>query len=291
MKQLSRNLSSLHPTGDLPFVSMGVPEDFRGRLRSAVERAGRKAVAREDGRHRGRNDDSVSQGGLSKILSGERGNPGIFTIKAIANSAGVTVGELLGESGFEVTTGDQEEVRRFVRWAELKLLKSAPPKLDATPNAAPLRITLVEAPTGNAQPRRAKVVQLDAKRTAKRFQAAAGPRETYTDGDVPEREIPSHYYELGARLVFRTDGDSMMPGFLDRDLLFVRPETDPAKASGKNVVAKVDGAPYVKRLDVSSGVVRLVSTNERYEPMVVDEETQRFELVGVVVGRSGYPPE
>ena len=87
-------------------------------------------------------------------------------------------------------------------------------------------------PLGNAQPRRAKVAQFDAKRTAKRLPVAAGTRETYTDGDVPEREIPSHYYELGARLVFRTDGDSMMPGFLDHDLLFVRSETDPAKATG-----------------------------------------------------------
>lgn len=83
----------------------------------------------------------------------------------------------------------------------------------------------------------------------------------------------------------------MMPGFLDRDLLFVRPESNPAAANGKNAVARVDGSPYVKRLDLTGGRIRLLSTNERYGPMVVDEDAQKFELVGVVVGRSGYPPE
>ena len=101
-------------------------EEFRRRLRDAITHVGRKAVTREDGKLASE-EEAISQGGLSKILSGERANPGLFTVKAIADAAGVTIGQLLGESGFDVTATDQEEVRRFVRWAEAKLLKSAPP--------------------------------------------------------------------------------------------------------------------------------------------------------------------
>ena len=85
------------------------------RLAEAVRRVGRKAVARPDGDRRGAEDESVSQGGLSKILSGERSNPGIFTIKTIADAAGVTVGELLGERGFELTESNRAVAADAIR--------------------------------------------------------------------------------------------------------------------------------------------------------------------------------
>jgi SOS-response transcriptional repressor LexA len=48
----------------------------------------------------------------------------------------------------------------------------------------------------------------------------------------------------------------------------------------------VSGSPYVKRLEFGSRKIRLVSANERFAPMVFDEESVEWSLVGVVVGWS-----
>lgn len=109
------------PIGRLRSPEVGQQEEFRQRLKDAVERAGRKKVARPDGEVRDDDDVSVSQGGLSKILSGLRPNPGIFTIKTIADAAGVTVGQLLGEKGFELTPADRETLEEIAQWIAKKL--------------------------------------------------------------------------------------------------------------------------------------------------------------------------
>lgn len=279
-------------------------EAFRERLRAATRRVGRKVVTRPDGTNRADvadDDDSISQGGLTKILRGERKNPGVFTVKSIATGAGVTVGELLGEKGFDVSAEDQEELRRFIRWAEAKLLKSAPPKLDARDSPNAVRITLVEQRGGEVVDFGGRVSRRKAKAAepghkGKRQDAAATPNidaSALDESDAPEREIPNHYWELGARECFRTQGDSMIgyPYLIsERDLLFVRPTNDAASLNGKVVVCRVNGATYLKILDVSQGAIRLLSANERYGPMVIDEDVDRFELVGIVLGRSGYTP-
>lgn len=229
---------------------------------------------------------------LSRILTRTTENPGIYTLQKIARALGETIGSLLGETGFDLTAADQSEVRRFVSWAELKLLKSAPPKLEPSQNA--IRITLVEEqPAGKVSRRRARVASFDPKRVAPRLRAAASPdREIDQDPEAPEREIPSHYYELGAREVYKADGDSMIAaGITDHDLLFVRPESDAKAAAERIVVCTVGSSTYVKRLRLSSGKIELVSENDRYAPMIVDEDAESFRLVGVVVGRSGYPLE
>lgn len=80
-------------------------DDFRRRLREAVESApSRKHVYGED----------VSEGGLSKIISGGVKNPRLFTVKSIANRLGTTVGALLGETGAVVTDADRAKLREFV---------------------------------------------------------------------------------------------------------------------------------------------------------------------------------
>lgn len=278
-------------------MAVSLKDDFRARLDAAVRRVGRKAVTRPDGELRQADDESVSQGGLTKILSGERANPRLFTIKRIADAAGVTVGELLGETGFDVTAEDREEIERFISWAERKLLKTAPPKLDAreNPNASPVRILLVEDERlpGDVEPRRAKIANIEDRRMSKRVADVAATPGAHTfneDPNPPEREIPSHYYEIGARLIFKAVGDSMTgAGITPNDLLFVRPESDARAAENRIVVCDVGTSTYVKRLRFRGRAIHLVSENEKYEPMVVDEDAERFRLVGVVVGRSGYP--
>jgi hypothetical protein len=43
-------------------------------------------------------------------------NPGIFTLVEIAAQLGTTVGDLLGERAFRVTTNERRKLREFVLW-------------------------------------------------------------------------------------------------------------------------------------------------------------------------------
>jgi SOS-response transcriptional repressor LexA len=91
----------------------------------------------------------------------------------------------------------------------------------------------------------------------------------------------------GARLVCKAVGDSMIEaGILDGDLLYVRPVRGLRDAAGKVVVCSVGDATYVKQLEIKAGRIRLLSRNAAFAPIDVDDD---FELIGVVVGRSGPP--
>ena len=76
-------------------------------------------------------------------------------------------------------------------------------------------------------------------------------------------------------------------GIAERDLLFVKPLRSTREATGRVIVCRIDGAEYVKVLDVRGGRIRLLSRNDRYPPIEVSDGSQAFELVGVVVGRTG----
>jgi len=49
------------------------------------------------------------------------------------------------------------------------------------------------------------------------------------------------------------------------------------------VICLLNGAEYVKRLDLRGGQIHLSSENPRYPPIPVDEEMDAFRLVGVVL--------
>jgi hypothetical protein len=100
-------------------------------------------------------------------------------------------------------------------------------------------------------------------------------------------DIPRAFVGRGARLAYEAAGDSMIgAGIADRDILFVKPARGTREANGRVVVCRVDGAEYVKVLDMRAGRIRLLSRNDRYPPIEI-AETSRFELVGIVVGRTG----
>ena len=92
-------------------------------------------------------------------------------------------------------------------------------------------------------------------------------------------------------MIYKAVGDSMIDvGVTDRDLLFVKPTTEPREAAGLLVICLVGGSEYVKQLDLRGGRIRLLSRNgDKYKPMEVDEEADNFRLIGIVIGRSGYP--
>lgn len=87
-------------------------EAFRARLAAlAVKAGGRKALWGAAG---------ISESNFSRLLGGERqiANPGLFTVKALAEAAGTTVAALLGEEGreseFRVTPYDSNPTYRAV---------------------------------------------------------------------------------------------------------------------------------------------------------------------------------
>ena len=99
-------------------------------------------------------------------------------------------------------------------------------------------------------------------------------------------DIPRAFAVRGARLAYEAAGDSMIgAGIADRDLLFVKPTRSAREAAGRVVVCRVDAAEYVRVFDVRGGRTRLLSRNERYPPLELSEG--RFELIGIVVGRTG----
>ena len=99
-------------------------------------------------------------------------------------------------------------------------------------------------------------------------------------------EIPRAFTARGARVTYEAVGDSMTgAGILDRDLLFVKPTRSTREAAGRVVVCRVGGEEYVKVLDVRGGRTSLLSRNDRYPP--IDVRDEQFELIGIVIGRSG----
>lgn len=100
-------------------------------------------------------------------------------------------------------------------------------------------------------------------------------------------DVPRPYAMRGARLTYEVSGDAMIgAGIADRDLLFVKPTRSTREAAERVVVCRLEGATYVRVLDLRGGRMRLLSRNERYPPIDVDAAAQ-FELIGVVVGRTG----
>jgi phage repressor protein C with HTH and peptisase S24 domain len=119
--------------------------------------------------------------------------------------------------------------------------------------------------------------------------AATGSDDEEPNARVRGRapEMPSDMHARGARLVCKAVGDSMIEaGILDGDLLYVRPVRGLRDAAGKVVVCSVGDATYVKQLEIKAGRIRLLSRNAAFAPIDVDDD---FELIGVVVGRSGPP--
>jgi transcriptional regulator with XRE-family HTH domain len=219
---------------------------------------------------------------LSRIESGEKKIVDVRVFNRLVRALGQRPSTFLGEPESPFLTWDLATIRAAVTLLYEKFVRPEP--VPAEPNAQFL--------AGNVSRRRGVTVPPDPKRVAKRYRAAATPdRETFhDDDDAPEREIPAHYAELGAKYVFKAEGDSMSGvGITHRDILFVRPESDPRAAKGKVVVCRVAGSEYVKILEINRGRIHLISANERWGPRLIDEEADNFELIGVVVGRSGYP--
>jgi len=214
---------------------------------------------------------------VNRIFKGITKNPGILTMSKIAGALGVTVGWFLGEKGFEFSAFDRDELRRHIKWGEEILKATQPEKTELLPpNAA--AVTLGRRPPVRS-PKRSRATPV----------SATDWRESFGDRrEEREVDIPEQFAERGATLVFRAEGESMIGEHIaDGDLLYVGEEQDATHARGRIVVCVVDGSPYVKRLELTAArKIRLVSANERFAPMLVDENVVEWSLVGIVLGWS-----
>lgn len=212
---------------------------------------------------------------VNRIVRGVTKNPGVVTMTRIADALGVTVGWFLGEKGYEFSAEDRAEVRRFIDWGQGILKATQTEKTELQPSNASA-VALGRPPVRS--PRRGRATPV----------SATDWRESFGDRrEEDEVEIPQQFAKQRATLVFRAEGESMVGEHIaDGDLLYVTEEPDPRRARGRIVVCVVSGSPYVKRLELTGKKIRLVSANERFAPMVFDEENVEWSLVGIVVGWS-----
>lgn len=213
---------------------------------------------------------------VNRIVSGSTTNPRIETLAKIAHALNVTIGWILGEKGFEFSPENRTELRRIIDWCEGILKATQVEKTELQPSNVSA-VTLGRKPPTRA-PRRGRATPV----------SATDWRESF--GDRREErvvEIPQQFADRGAGLVFVAEGESMTGEYIaDGDLLYVREEPDPRHARGRIVVCVVSGSPYVKRLEFIGRKIRLVSSNERFPPMVFDEDSVDWSLVGIVLGWS-----
>lgn len=189
--------------------------DWVDRLQQAVRAKGKQsAVAAEA---------NVNPSALSDILTRKTADPQLRTLINVCRVCNVTVGWVLGESGYELGDEDFAHIGNLATWAKKKL-----DQRDERTGGAPI-------PWVKRKPIKRKV------------KTAETPDEDDAD-EIRDREIPSEYAKQGANAVFRMRGDSMIDaGIFEGDVLFVRRTTDPAEAVGRIVVCRIEGTFTVKR--------------------------------------------
>ena len=138
-------------------------------------------------------------------------------------------------------------------------------------------------------PSKSRTVQLveEAGREEKRRNAVAIPLVGHVAAGAPilaEQNIEDHVmlspeFAQEGWFALRVRGDSMInAGILEGDLVIVKPQQD--ATDGTIIVALVEDEATVKRLDRSSGRVRLLAENPAYSPI----EPDAVSMVGVVKG-------
>jgi repressor LexA len=114
--------------------------------------------------------------------------------------------------------------------------------------------------------------------------AAGSPREAHelTLGSV---SIPTRLSKKGELFALRVSGDSMIgAGIFDGDLVIARQQK--SANHGEIVVALVEGAATVKRLEKREGRMRLLAENPKVPPIEIRSEDAAIQ--GKVVGVQRY---
>ena len=209
---------------------------------------------------------SITAASLSRILDGTTKDPSFFIIYSIAVTIKEPLSAIVGDSPFIWTQDDLDRLAKDGEWLVEKLRG----RQVMTPLAIPERQKPGTSPT--------KVIPV-----------AATPHSGIEPDafELRRKRIPREMKEHGASRVFQVVGESMTgAGYEDGDIVYVRPNREPRSAVGKVVVCTVDGKPLLKHLRVRGKRLLLESSHPDHPPMPVDEESERFRLVGIVVGKA-----
>ncbi|MFT5593692.1 MAG: repressor LexA [Oceanicoccus sp.] len=96
-------------------------------------------------------------------------------------------------------------------------------------------------------------------------------------------ELPREFFKPGADFLLEVHGESMKEiGIMDGDLIAVH-KTNQAR-NGQIVVARVGEEVTVKRFQQDKHIVQLLPENKDFEPIVVNLQTEPFEIEGLYVG-------
>ncbi len=208
----------------------------------------------------------ITPASLSAILTGKTTDPSFFTVLGIARAIQEPLSSIVDDP---LNYWSGEELARLTGIAEW-LVQRTTREHAGKPLAIPPRKKF-----GGTTPRVHPV-------------AASSGGVLYPDAfEMPRKRIATKYARLNADAVFSVSGESMTgadirPG----DLLYVHRTPDIAAAIGRIVVCSVDDMVLVKRLDTRGRKLLLESEHPAHKPMLIDEDSSRFELIGIVVAHA-----
>jgi SOS-response transcriptional repressor LexA len=201
---------------------------------------------------------------LSNILNSKTADPSFFTVYAIARLIEEPLSAFVDDSPLTWLDSEHARLRETAEWI-----------IEKTSRAEGHGWEPLEIPKRRKRKTRPIVRP-----------AAATPDAEVTIDAIRLRRhtIPKDYRQRGVDMVFSVVGDSMTgadihPG----DLLYVASTTDIAAAVGKNIVCMVDNDTLIKRLTTRGRKLVLNSANRKHPKKVIDEDSERFTLIGIVI--------
>lgn len=208
----------------------------------------------------------MTPGALSAILTGTTRDPSFFTVLAIARAIKEPLSALVDDPSIYWTNEELSRLRETGEW----LVKRTNPEHVGSSLEIP--------PREKGRSRKNVAV----------YPVAAGGVELYPDAfEMPRKRIPARFKKLYADAVFAVQGESMTgENILPGDLLYVHRTRATAEAIRRIVVCSVDDMILVKRLGTRGRKLILQSAHREHKTMTVDEDSSRFQLIGIVVGTS-----
>jgi len=191
---------------------------------------------------------------ISKIVGGTYSNSTYQLLRRIAAAAKTTLGALDGES-IQLSLEDDQELTRFRDWIDSKL---ATIDALAEPNAE---------------------ILTDHEFVVREQRVAHRKRDHAAPAAMP----------FGANLALRAIGESMNgAGILAGDTLYaVRRRNTTTSALDRIIACKIGDHVFVKQLTSHRRRHFLLNANPRYRAIELDPKDPRFEILGIIVGRTG----
>jgi len=112
--------------------------------------------------------------------------------------------------------------------------------------------------------------------------AAGNPLTIYPDS-IDTIELPTIANVPNESFLLKVKGDSLKDAYIfTGDIVIVNPNLQ--AENGQFVVAVLDNAAVVKRLEKKKDAIELHSENPEYAPIIVENTHPNFQIIGVVIG-------